>query len=414
MQGSPRPIAGAFGDVRVLAAVWLVTRAAMLSNLGYFHPGVHILFQDVRLFHIWADSIVRTHHLPIGEDWQYPPGAAVVFLLPMLVAGHYGDAFVGMALLADLVTTAALASNSSPRGRIEATWLWLLAVPTLGGVALIRYDLFPTCIAVVALTLLATRSRKLAFGSLVGVGIAVKIWPALLLLAIESRRSARPVFGALAVTLAIGLGASGLLFGDSLSFLHHQTVRGLEFESVAATPWYVRLALTGHPVHLIARNGAFEIVGSTADALARDSKFVMLGIVLVLVVWWMRETRLGDRKTFRGNDAVLTAIVLFVVVSPVFSPQYFIWLIGIAAVSLHSPLCGVRRPIGAIIVAAFLTTLIVHAWGDLLANGAYVAWLLIFRNACIVITAVDAIATMLRVRSESSRESAPDGAATHP
>lgn len=406
MRGTPKPIAGVYGDVRVLIAVWVFTRAAMLSNLGYLHPGAHVSFQDVEIFHGWADSIVRTHHLPVGNDWQYPPGAAIVFLLPLLAPGHYADAFVGLALVADLITTVALASIRYPRGRIEATWLWLLAVPTLGGVALIRYDLFPTCVAVVALTLLATRSRArdVAFGSLVGLGIFVKVWPALLLLAIESRRRARPTFVALAATLAVGMVASGLVFGESLSFLHHQGVRGLEFESIAATPWYVRLALTGHGVQLIARNGAFEIVGATADALASYFKVVMLVVALALAGWWLARTRRSDSSGIAGTDAVLTAIVLFVVASPVLSPQYFIWLVGIAAVAIGSPSCRQRRPIASIVAAALLTAVLLMHWTDVIANGTTGAWLLIVRNAFLVFAAVDATATMVRVRLDPPRE----------
>ena len=388
-----------------MAIGWLATRTLMIYELGYFRHGIPVKYQDVEVYQSWANRIVETHQLPGEAAWQYPPGAAVVFLLPRLIPSHYGAAFVGLVLIADAIAALVLVSLSRRGGSAQGVWLWLLAIPVLGTLPLLRFDTIPTCIAVVALALVSARSRNFRSGLLVGLGIAVKIWPVLVLLAVRTRRGARSAVLAAAATVAAFLVVSWLVLGDALGFLGNHRGRGLELEAVAATPWYLRQALTGHAVDWAGRNGSVEIVSAKADLIARVLLVAMFGLAIALVIWWLRWTRRPTRSgPDVGRDAVFTAALLFVVLSEVLSPQYVIWLVGLGAVAVASPSCRVRRPVWITAVGVVLTAALVVHWGDLVHNGTVGAYLLSMRNMVLLVAALDAALTMWRALREARVE----------
>ncbi len=68
----------------------------------------------------------------------------------------------------------------------------------------------------------------------------------------------------------------------------------------------------------------------------------------LLVLWRVRARRWSEATPY---DAALSAVLLFTVTSRVISPQYLIWLIGLAAVCLTSRLTG-QRPVAVLVLAA--------------------------------------------------------------
>lgn len=386
--------------VVLVAAAWIVTRALMLSELGYWRKGTTVSYQDVNVFHDWASRIVSTHSLPAEPSWQYPPGAVIAFLIPRLFGDGYRGAFVGMILVADLITTIALVVLATRSGnRLDGVWLWILGLAVLGALPLLRFDVLPTCIAVVALVLASSSARR--FGVIVGVGVAVKVWPVLALLAALERRRARIATAAAAATTVAFLAASWLTLDNSFGFLHHQSGRGLELEAVAATPWYLRQAITGHQVYWIARNGSLEIDSSKADLLANILHVGLFVLAAAVVAWWIVWLRRRPADVTVGRDAVFTAVLLFMVVSEVLSPQYLVWLIGIGAVAITSPATRMRRPVAFVAVAVLLTRAEIGSFGDLVSNGSNGAYLLAFRNVVLLAAAVDAARIMWRAATEA-------------
>ncbi|MSX43656.1 MAG: hypothetical protein F2774_05495, partial [Actinobacteria bacterium] len=87
-----------------LTLTWVITRLWVLLS-GFqliYYPESEFLFSDVRLYDWWAGNIADSH-FPINDPmWQYPPLAAVVFLLGYLIAANTVG-FVFLALIADLV-----------------------------------------------------------------------------------------------------------------------------------------------------------------------------------------------------------------------------------------------------------------------------------------------------------------------
>ena len=394
-------ISGRQRHLFAVAIVWVLTRASMLSELGYLRylrAGAVVSWQDVNSYRNWSDLLAQTQ-LPNDPAWQYPPGAALFFFLPRLVTGHYQLAFIALILIFDLVATAALIFMSRREGTSTGTWIWLLAIPALGGLPLLRFDVLPTAISLAALAMTAgERPRDRLFGAVVGVGIAVKAWPVLLLLSVPTvRRAWAAGLAATATVIATIVLTWATLGATGLAFINHHAARGLELEAVAATPWYVLQAVTGRAVNSVYRNGCYEIASPEADLVAKVLLFAMVLLAAALAAWWLAWQRSDAPKSAAvGRDAVFTAVLLYVVVSEVLSAQYVIWLVGLGAVAVTSPTCRVRRPVAAVLVAVLLTRVLLKNWDDLLSNGADGAYLLTFRNLVLVAGAIDAALTMWR------------------
>jgi len=379
------------GAILLWTAVWLLTRALMVSELGFWRNDGHATgYQDVDLFQSWSTSILATHLLPHTPSWQYPPGAAWIFLLPGLASEHYGVAFVTLMLILDAVTTVLLARLALSGARSDGVWLWLLAIPALGTLPLLRFDMVPTCIAVAALTATSARVR----GAIIGFGIMVKAWPVLLLITEGSRSSLRTALATATATCVTVTAISWLLLGNPFGFLGNQGGRGLELEAVAASPWYLLQALLGYKVNWADRYGSLELVGSIPDLVARVLAFAALVLAVALVAWWLKRDRLvraaHSELVSNGADAAFTVVLWFITISRVLSPQYFVWLIGIGGVALASRACTVRRPVLMVAAATLVTQILLGVWGDLVTGGAGGAYLLVLRNVILLVAALDA------------------------
>ena len=303
--------------------------------LGDPHPQ----FEDVNNYETWSHFITANQAFPDGEAWQYPPGAGLLMLLPRLIPAGYGEAFVGLMLLVDLVGLVLLARFARRSGNDAGVWVWLLGMPLLGAFAVLRFDLVPTVIAIAALLVIHRRPRW--FGALVGLGAAIKLWPVLLLFGEWDRsRLLRSAVAALAAVVLV-FAISTIAFGDSVGFLSHGGDRGLQEEAVATIPWQLEQIVTGDSYPRAIRFGAWEVATPTADTVATLLRWLTLAALAAAAAWWRYRARairagredLADPAVSR--DFVFTVVLLVVVTSPVLSTQYMVWLLGLAAVVLE-------------------------------------------------------------------------------
>ncbi len=96
------------------------------------------------------------------------------------------------------------------------------------------------------------------------------------------------------------------------------------------------------------RYGAMEFTGPYVSSVA-DASLALTAVAFgLLLLWRIRARRWTDATPY---DAALSAVLLFTVTSRVISPQYMIWLLGLAAVCLTSR-HTTQRPVAALIVAA--------------------------------------------------------------
>jgi hypothetical protein len=345
--------------------------------------------------------------------FEYPPGALPFLVLPALVTDSleaYRAVFV-----AELAVVGALAvlafdwalRNLGRRGRDRLVVLGVIAVVPvlLGGVILTRFDLVPAALVALAAGLMATgRLRSAAF--VVGVGIAVKLYPVVLvpLLAIAAwrRRGRREavVVVALAAAPAVAvylpfliLGADGVL--DSFG---RQLGRPLQIESLGAGVLLALHHAVGMPLEWSSGSGSQNLTGTTAGAVA-----VLQGIaqIAALALVWVGFAR-GPATTERLLRYAAAALVAFVALSKVLSPQYLVWLV------LLVPLvAGVRSR-----AAMWLTVLacaLTAAWfparyWDLVREfDPLSSWLVLFRGVALVAL----LAVLTATEREPARSRSP-------
>ena len=104
-------------------------------------------------------------------------------------------------------------------------------------------------------------------------------------------------------------------------------------------------------------------------------------------------------------DAPLAATLLFLVVSPVLSPQYLLWVIGLAAACLATGQTTQRPVALAVLAAAGLTQLIFPiGWHSLLYGSNAVTGILAARNVLLVVAAALSCWRILRVTSPGDED----------
>lgn len=340
-------------------AVWLCSRALIVTEVGFWATSSPRL-EDVAHYETWSHTLITQNAFPAGGAWQYPPGAGLLMLLPRLVPAGYGETFVGLMLLVDFVGLILLTWLSRRSGNDTGVWAWLVGMPLLGAIAVLRFDLVPTVIAIAAL--LVVHRRPSWFGALAGLGAAIKVWPVLLLFGEWERpRLLRAVLVA-AATIALVLAVSTIAFGDTTSFLSHGGDRGLQEEAVATIPWQLKQIVSGEPYPRQIAFGAWEIATPTANRVATLLKLLTLAALAAAAAWWWyraRAIRAGLTQLAEAavsRDFVFTVVMLVVVTSPVLSTQYLIWLLGLAAVVLSAGSPRLRRPAWIVVGAAALST----------------------------------------------------------
>ncbi|MFJ3904045.1 glycosyltransferase 87 family protein [Streptomyces sp. NPDC090025] len=339
------------GPLLALAAVWLLTRAGMLVLLVRDNLGIGGVASEVYvLYRHWYGQFAQGTFPPGDVTWQYPPGAGLVIMAPGALPWlTYFQAFVLLALVADAVVTAALARADSAR-LTHGAWYWTLGLPLLLHIPLARYDVQTTAVAVLAL--LALRSRSgLAHrfgGALAGLGAMVKVWPALTLIGTPRGRTTREAWTAAAVTAAALLAVLAALFAAPLGFLRQQGDRGVQIESLGGTALALAKAAGGWSGSVQFRYGAFEYVGPYVSTLGHLALLLTAVAFIWLVFWRIRAHRWTEATP---QDAALAAVLLFTVTSRVISPQYLIWLLGLAAVCLTSRRT-LMRPVAALLLPA--------------------------------------------------------------
>jgi hypothetical protein len=346
--------------VWIWAGVWLATRGLIVIDVGFWNHVAQLRLEDVDNYEVWSHHLTASQALPDGPAWQYPPGAAFLMLLPRLGFGSYGESFVALMVLVDLAGLGALALLGRRSGNRVGVWIWLLAMPMLGALPVLRFDLVPAVIGIAALLVIHRRPNW--FGALVGLGASLKVWPiALLFGEWERRRLIRSALAA-AAALALVFGVAAVAFGDPAAFVSAQSGRGLQQEAVATAPWQLGQLVTGHVAERAARFGAWEIATPAADAVAGALMWLTLAVLAAAVAWWrrraraIREGRADLAEAAVSRDFVFTLVLLLVVTSRVLSPQYMIWLLGLAAVVLTAGGTRLARPAWLVVGATIITT----------------------------------------------------------
>jgi hypothetical protein len=383
-------------DPGLAVAATLVAAGLFLVGWGVLHRGffAHDPIVDTPVYERYG-AAMADGELPYRDfAVEYPPGALPVFLIPALgdpssetfrVRFEALMAFFGQAMIVCLAV--ALVALGASRGwLIGALCFAALAPVALGPVVLSRFDLWPAALTAAALCALVTGRLRLGHVAL-GAAIAAKLYAAVLApLAViyvwrrEGRREALVCAGVmLGVVLLVFVPFIALAPGGVSDSLWNQASRPLQIESLGAGVLLVAHHVFGTGVALETSHGSQNLAGGAPDALA-VTQSVLQGAALVAT--WVLFAR-GPASPSRLLLASAAALVAFVSLGKVLSPQFLIWLIPTI------PLVVGRRGLAAatlLAVALVLTQLWFpyRYWNLALHFGTLESWLVLVRDLVLV------------------------------
>ncbi|MBN3928321.1 DUF2029 domain-containing protein [Streptomyces verrucosisporus] len=407
--------------MRLLIAAWAATRTVLL--LCVFKviavPGPDVTSDVSVIYQGWYRVLSTGVFPPDDVTWQYPPAAALAILSPALLPFlEYPAAFYVLACAADAAAFALLLYASRRgtgpdrdhglgRSRSRAgAWVWVAGLPLLGPTVYARYDLMVTAVAVAALLALS-RSPRTA-GALAAFGALLKVWPALLLVGTPRGRVARAVWGAAVAAALVLTAAFAAAMPGALDFLTHQRDRGTEVESVGALVFHVARHF-GWEGQVLLNYGSVEFLGPYVDLVSTAALLCTAAAFGWMLRWRLRAV---EWTASTAADAAFAAVLLFTVTSRVISPQYMVWLVGLAAVCVTLRTGRQGLPAVLVVVATGVTLLEFPLnFGSVVASDALGITLLVVRNGLLVAAAVLACARLWRttVTEPLRRAEGPSG-----
>lgn len=218
----------------------------------------------------------------------------------------------------------------------RAALFWTAFTAAAGPIVYSRLDLIPGLL--VAATAAALFTHPKLASALLGFAAMSKLWPAALAAGLVDKWNRSTTWVRLATfggTLVVVGAITALTSGwDRLvSPLTYQDVRGLQIESILATPLIVAATIFPGQWHIAkAPSKSYELFGPGVDQLVIASSVLMACTMLFGLAWALWHF-LGDAWSPRSTALFfLTMVLLLIVSNKVFSPQYVVWFGPLLAV----------------------------------------------------------------------------------
>ncbi|MFC8080777.1 glycosyltransferase 87 family protein [Streptomyces sp. NPDC057307] len=366
-------------------------------------PDVSVTYQG------WYD-VLRAGTFPQSDvTWQYPPAAAFAILSPALLPFlGYATAFFTLCLLCDaLVFGLLLRTGRRPGRSTRGAWVWVAGVAVLGPTVYARYDVMVTAVAVCALLVGLRRPQLL--GALAGFGALLKVWPVLLLIGTPRGRATRLSWSAAVATALALLAMVSAVLPGALDFLTAQRDRGTEVESLGALVFHVARHL-GWDGAVMFSYGSVEFRGPYVPLVSALALVLSVTAFGWLLVWRLKAAAFTASTLC---DAAFVAVLLFTVTSRVISPQYMVWLVGLAAVCLLLRSSPMTLPAVLVVAASAVTVLEFPLFfSHVTASDWLGVTLLVVRNGLLVAATLTACGRLWRatVPDPRSRQEAAETA----
>lgn len=360
-----------FAATRVVNFLMLQSESAefVANDVGYY--GFHL------------------HHMgTTGLDTmvEYPLPALWILQGLYLIGGGWetwGPWFAGSMLVLDASVAVSLYRRRNAAGAL----FWILFTAANGAIVWFRFDLIPAALVAWACLWLTTRPR--VAGALVGLGAAIKLWPALLAFPLATPR---PLPGTHAfrrltgfLVLGVGLGIASLLAAGwtrSASPLAWQRDRGLQIESVPATPLMFLRTFTDNPnwPMQLSDHNAIELlpptpqdphIGAGVELMLSVSSVLTVASFVLTAILTMRLARAFRRDSTRFVEAtilvVLALVLATLVANKTLSTQYVLWLGGpVGALLVVRRSAWLARPVkllAAWLLVVAAMTQYTYPWG---------------------------------------------------
>lgn len=335
---SPAARTAAAAFLLVIATLPVLSRLYLGRTAGeipVFMRGVEMLLQG-RLYE--------------SHVFEYPPYALLWFLAPYAVAAGDVEGFRFAFGLQIWLFDAAIKAMLLWRGirarqgfrDLVPFFVYSLGSAALGHLLLMKYDAVPAALSLAGL-LAVTGGRPFLGGAATALAAGSKAYPALvipILAAVAWQRSGRQfrrfVLGVVVTAAPLLLLAPWLPWWNFASF---HGARGLEVGSLAASIVWA--------LHFLGVDASWALVGTSnevggplagqllgpARALWVILTFAALGVAVAVAVRRARER--VESSAAAVAALVLLTLVPFVAANTVFSPQFHLWLIPLAALVLE-------------------------------------------------------------------------------
>jgi uncharacterized membrane protein len=397
----------------------LAALAVFLGSWALVHADVFTRdeISDLPVYQRYGDRI-EDGDVPYADfRVEYPPLALPAFAVPSLLSGSergYRRVFEGLMAACGAAALLLVALTLSRLG-VEGlrTWLALGLVAVspllLGPVVLTRFDLWPAALTTAALAALVYGRDRLGALAL-GGAIAAKLYPVVLLPIVGAwlwrRGGRRHAVTGLAIAAAVPLLAY-LAFlvvepHPVLVSIGRQLGRPLQMESLGAAVLVALHHLTAMPLDWASSYGSQNLAGAAAAVAA---VLLSLAQVAVLAWIWVGFAR-GPAEPARLLRYSAAAVVAFVALGKVLSPQFLIWLVPLV------PLVLGRRGLRA---AALLATALVltqlwfprRYWDYVYTFDDTASWLVLLRDLVLVALVVALVAPLRATARAAARSPSP-------
>ncbi|MFI9630940.1 glycosyltransferase family 87 protein [Streptomyces sp. NPDC052042] len=218
-----------------------------------------------------------------------------------------------------LMVCAAVIAVCVARTHRNRPWDGLLVAlaPAFALTATINWDLLAVALTAAAM-LMWSRGRAVAFGVLIGLATAAKLYPVLLLgplfvlcwRAGKWRDFATAALGAAASWLVVNLPVMALAPEGWKKFYTFSEERGIDFGSF----WLIITQRTGSPIEV-----------TTVNTVSTLLTIVLCALIGALTLAAPRRPRFAQ--------LAFLVVAVFILVNKVYSPQYVLWLIPLAALA---------------------------------------------------------------------------------
>lgn len=218
-------------------------------------------------------------------------------------------------------------------------------------------------------------------GALTAFAALLKVWPVLLLLGARKRAAWAWAAGTgLAVAALFAVSMPG-----AFAFLTFQRDRGTEVESLGALVFHVARQF-GWDGEVLLNYGSVEFLGDHVDTVSKVA-LLLSGVAFAwLLLWRVRARRFAPHTL---ADAAFVAVLMFTATSRVISPQYMVWLVGLAAVCLCFRASRMGPSAVMVLMASFVTVLEFPVWfAHVVASDGLGVTLLFARNGLLVLAAL--------------------------
>lgn len=343
----------------VLVHLWLG-----LVNL--YGPGLPL--GDVSIvYRFWVDQAIGANFwVGIDSVWVYP----VLALVPMLAAAAFGpeqyaSTWLSMVMLLNAVAFGFVTGWGLARERIGVAWWWVGFLALLGPIALGRIDSITVPLALIAVSIIASRPRAAAV--VLAIATWIKVWPAAIIVAalIAVRERGRILLASVIVSVVIIVVALTLGSGSNvLSFITQQTGRGLQIESPVAAIWLWQAA-AGVPETFVYYDRAiltYQVQGNGVETASALMTPLLALAVAVIVLLGIRAVRSGVSAGDLLPPLALALVTALIVMNKVGSPQFISWLAVPIVLGIITSATGYgrsfRTPSILVLVIAALTQVV--------------------------------------------------------